>query len=92
MFNIDLVKPRPNLRRQESGRLCPSMGIISTTEPMVISQREVDMKRSTRTGQRHVEDASLFFETFRRSQCHIRRHHSVGSVEEVYSLPFEALG
>ena len=40
------------------------MGIISTTEPVVISQWEVDMKRFTRTGQRHVEDASLFFETF----------------------------
>ena len=49
---------------QESGRLCPPMGIISTTGPVVISQREVDMKRFTRTSQGHVEHASLFFETF----------------------------
>jgi hypothetical protein len=64
VFNIYFVKLRPNLSGQESGRLCPPMGIISTTGPVVISQRQVDMKRFARTGQGHVEDASLFFETF----------------------------
>src|ERR1700733_11333299 len=64
VFDRYFVTLRPYPRRQESGRLCPPVGIISTTRPVVISQRHVDMKRFTRTGQRHIEDASLFFETF----------------------------
>ena len=62
--NIYFVKLRPNPSGQESGRLCPPVGIIPTTGPVVISQRQVDMKRFARTGQGYVKDASLFFETF----------------------------
>jgi hypothetical protein len=40
------------------------MGIISTAGPVVISQRQVDVKRFAGTGQGHVEDASFFFKTF----------------------------
>ncbi len=40
------------------------MGIVSTTRPVVIPQRRVDMKRFTRPGQGHVEDPTLFLETF----------------------------
>ena len=65
MCNIYFVKLRPNLSGQESGRLGPPMGIISATGPVVIAQRHVDVQRFARTGQGHVEDASLFFETFR---------------------------
>ena len=64
MFHVYLLTLRPNLNGQESGRLCPPMGIISTTGPVVISQRHVDMERVARTSQGHVEDAPLFFETF----------------------------
>ena len=64
VINIHFVEPRPNPRGQESGRLCPPMGVISTTGPVVVSQRPVDMKRCARTSQSHVEDTSLFFETF----------------------------
>jgi hypothetical protein len=92
VFHVYFVKVGPNLMGQEPGRLGPPMGIISTTRPVVVSQREVDMKCCTRTGQAHVEDASLLFETFGGAQRHIRRDHSIGSVEDVDSLPLEALG
>src|ERR1700683_843818 len=63
VVNVDFVELRPNVNGQESGRLCPPMGIISTTRSVVISQRQVDMKRFARPGQGDVEDAPLFFKT-----------------------------